>query len=250
MAKHPSPTGFGGIIRYAWDHIHLSSLIMCGRYVSHVGAMHGWTEILTDWPEQLPLSFNVAPTQMVPVFVCSTGEPMRWGLIAPWAEDTDSRYHTFNARLGTVAEKPTFRGAWTKGQRCLLPARGYYEWRSENGVKNAYFVCRKDAAPVVFAGLFEPARGEQIPASCTILTRPAEGELAQLHHAMPVILEPQHADAWLNGTLEHAAAIAWRDYADVLTYYRVANKVNRVVSQGESLIDPFDEPESQQGFGF
>lgn len=222
---------------------------MCGRYANHVGAMHGWTDILDDWPQQIPLGFNVSPTQVIPAFSKDGGQGMRWGLIPNWLDKISSEYNTFNARLKTAHEKPTFRHAWGSHQRCLIPALGYYEWRSENGGKQPYFICRKDGAPVVFGGLFEPQR-EELPASCTILTRPAEGSLQDLHHSMPVLLEPQHTDVWFNGDDSEVNAIAWRTYQDDYHFYPVSKLVNSSRNQGPELIQPQEITEQQQGFGF
>lgn len=225
---------------------------MCGRYANHVGAMHGWADILETWPEQLELGFNVAPTQNIPVFLNETGQVMRWGLIPPWSADINSRYSTFNARLGTAHEKPSFRHAWSQGQRCLIPALGYYEWRQEEQCKQAYFVVRSDGAPIVFGGLYEPGREDGIPASCTILTRPAKGEFAELHHAMPVMLDPEYAECWLQGSAVDSSRIAWRDYDDKsFSYYAVSNAVNSVRNQGPQLIHASEKNgDQQQGFSF
>lgn len=223
---------------------------MCGRYANHVGAMHDWTDILTDWPNDAQLGFNIAPTQMIPAFVESGGQAMRWGLIPNWLDEPSSKFSTFNARLATAAEKPTFRHAWESGQRCLIPALGYYEWRTEEGRKQAYFVSRNDQTPLVFAGLCEPSRGN-VTASCTVLTRPAEGQLEQLHHAMPVILKPEHAEVWFQGSTQEAEQVAWREYGEEFKYYPVSNEVNRVANQGSQLITPQVQiREPQQGFDF
>lgn len=223
---------------------------MCGRYANHVGAMHDWTDILTDWPNDAQLGFNIAPTQMIPAFLANGGQAMRWGLIPTWLDQPSAKYSTFNARLVTAAEKPTFRHAWESGQRCLIPALGYYEWRMEDGRKQAYFVSRLDEQPLVFAGLYEPAR-ENVTASCTVLTRPAEGQLEPLHHAMPVMLNPEHATTWFEGNKEEAEQIAWREYGEEFRYYPVSNEVNRVANQGPQLIEPqLQIREPQQGFNF
>ena len=227
---------------------------MCGRYANHVGAMHGWAGIINDWPEHAVTGYNIAPTQMIPVFTPQGGDAMRWGLLPNWVTEPQTGYSTFNARLKTVAEKPAFRHAWKKAQRCLVPAVGYYEWKLENGAKQPYFVRRHDENPLVFAGIFEPAR-ESIPASCSILTRPSEGLLEPLHHAMPVMLDPAHGEAWLSGSTDECLDIAWRDYADDYQYYPVSKAVNKVANQGAELIEP-DYPQQtpqqheQSGFDF
>lgn len=226
---------------------------MCGRYANHVGAMHDWTDILTDWPSEGQLGFNLAPTQMIPAFTAIGSAAMRWGLLPDWVDQANTSFSTFNARLATVAEKPAFRHAWQNSQRCLIPALGYYEWRQENGQKQAYFVQRTDGHPTVFAGLYEPARNENIPWSCTVLTRPAEGELAQLHHSMPVSLLPEHGPTWLSGDVEVAEQSAWRNLASEFSYYPVSHLVNSTVNQGPGLIEPITKQAAsneQQNFDF
>ena len=223
---------------------------MCGRYANHVGAMHGWSDILTDWPQGVQLGFNIAPTLMIPAFTRAGGEAMRWGLLPSWIKEVNSSFSTFNARLKTVSEKPAFRHAWKANQRCMIPAVGYYEWQTNEGKKQPYFVSRKDQSPIVFAGLYEPQR-QGFPASCTVLTRPSEGPLEPLHHAMPVMINPEHAEAWMEGTYEDAKEVAWRPYEDDYQFYPVSSEVNKVANQGEHLIEPAtEEKPPQQGFDF
>ncbi len=60
--------------------------------------------------------------------------------------------------------------------------------------------------------------------------------MAQLHHRMPVILEPETADRWLAGdddVLEFAARHGPR-----LKAWPVDRRVNNARNEGETLIEP------------
>ena len=63
--------------------------------------------------DDLPISFNVAPTSRVLGIVNSTGGPsvvsFSWGLVPRWAPDASRAASLINARIETVAEKPSFR---------------------------------------------------------------------------------------------------------------------------------------------
>ena len=81
-----------------------------------------------------------------------------WGLIPHWSKDGKVK-GTFNARSETVAEKPSFRDAWRKGLRCIVPAIAVYEpdWRSGKAVPTA--VSRADGQPMGVAGIWSGWRG-------------------------------------------------------------------------------------------
>lgn len=131
------------------------------------------------------------------------GELLHWGLVPGWAEQPEQLgLKLINARIETVAERSTFRTAFERF-RCLIPADGFYEWQPIPGAaKQPFHITRTDRAPFAFAGLWSiwhgPA-GAQLR-SCTILTRPANQVLAALHDRMPVILDPDDEDAWLDRT--------------------------------------------------
>jgi putative SOS response-associated peptidase YedK len=195
--------------------------------------MVGWANELKEWPDIKP-SFNRAPTTQVAAFRSPYGESMRWGMIPGWSNTFDSKYATFNARIETVAEKPTFRNAWAKSQRCLVPMAGYYEWVGSKGNKQAMYITDRNAGGLVTAGLYEPW-GKEGQLSCTILTMPADNELGQVHPRMPIMLRPEAADAWLTG----AGNVIEFQRPEVV-FHPVSNAVGNVRNDQEELIQPTD----------
>jgi putative SOS response-associated peptidase YedK len=98
---------------------------MCGRYVSPEDAAieREFNLLHTEW--QFPASFNVAPTQLVPIVRMHDGLPegvrLRWGLIPFFAQGVPPKYSTINARIETVQTAASYRGPWSRGQRCDDP---------------------------------------------------------------------------------------------------------------------------------
>jgi len=170
---------------------------------------------------------------MIPVITRHEITAMRWGMIPSWVSEVSTKYATFNARLESVATKPTFRNAWNQGHRCLIPALGYYEWKKENGEKQPYFVQTADASPLAFAGLFEPGRGDNIPASCTIITLPATGTLVDLHPRMPIMLGVDNALLWLSAHIDFDSPLS-NDFQ----MHKVSKAVNSTTNQDASLVEP------------
>jgi putative SOS response-associated peptidase YedK len=178
---------------------------MCGRYI--LGDLN-WADyhaMLSIIPPDEPLvdvSYNIAPTQMMPVLIADGMSlrqvQARWGLVPPWhkGDPREMRYPTFNARIETAHEKPSFRQAWSSG-RCLVPATGYYEWTGEKGAKQPWLIdVETNRSVFFFAGLFsERSDGLQ---SYTILTRAAEAPIDALHHRMPVVLSDDDLLKWIN----------------------------------------------------
>lgn len=210
---------------------------MCGRFANHVAAMGDWVEILGDWPAGIELGYNIAPTRIIPAVMQQGTRPMRWGLVPSWSKEESPRYATFNARLESVAQKPAFRDPWRKGQSCLVPALGYFEWRTQAGHKQPFFIRLSEGQPLVFAGLWEQRQGSL---SCTILTRESEGALADLHPRMPVMLGPDSARTWLQ---EGAAALPELQNSrqhEAVRVHPVGRAVGNARVDGPELIEPVD----------
>ena len=121
---------------------------MCGRYVTHAeqALEREFTLIKVRWPDYF--SYNVAPTQQVPVVRSVNGERegsmMRWGLIPFFAKGDPGKYSTINARIETVKTSPAYRGPWKRGQRCLILADGFYEWQVTPDGKVPYYITCAD----------------------------------------------------------------------------------------------------------
>jgi putative SOS response-associated peptidase YedK len=154
--------------------------------------------------------FNIAPTEEVLAIVSPKGEPqarlLRWGLIPPWAKDLKGGARTINARIETVATRPTYRGLIPKGsRRALQLADGYFEWlkpEKRGEPRQPFFFQVDGGVPFAFAALWNPAKieGSWIE-SVTLLTCDSAPNrtAAAIHDRMPVILADRDAQqAWLD----------------------------------------------------
>ncbi|KAG5835804.1 hypothetical protein ANANG_G00247880 [Anguilla anguilla] len=67
---------------------------------------------------------------------------MRWGLVPYWFRENDPnkmQYSTNNCRSESLLEKKSYKDPLLKGQRCVILADGFYEWKRENG-KQPFFI--------------------------------------------------------------------------------------------------------------
>ena len=179
---------------------------MCGRFTLTVSA-----SVLADLfnledPPDFRPRYNVAPTQSHPIV--RTGEggsrewaAMRWGLVPHWAKDAKIGARMINARSETAAEKPSFRTALSR-RRCLVPADGFFEWKTEASGKQPFHIRFTDRRPFALAGLWERWRrveGEALETFTILTTRPND-VAARLHDRMPVILAAESWPAWLQAS--------------------------------------------------
>lgn len=179
---------------------------MCGRFALATDPMNFIRFLLEyDTSDAFTPRYNIAPTQPVAV-VPNNGteriEFFRWGLIPPWAKDPKIGNRMINARAETLSEKPSFRNAYRR-RRCLVLADGYYEWRKEpgGGAKTPFYIRMASEKPFAFAGLWETWRPQdevEPVLSCSIITCSANEMLRSIHHRMPVILDQDAYDLWLN----------------------------------------------------
>ncbi|MEW8508558.1 MAG: SOS response-associated peptidase [Candidatus Thiodiazotropha sp.] len=176
---------------------------MCGRFYLDVTAEDMLEYFGLPFAPQLSPHYNIAPSQQVAAI--KSGENSRefvwlhWGLIPFWAKHKKFGYRTINARAETVDTKPSFHAAF-KYRRCLIPASGFFEWKSTREGKQPYCIRADGGQPFAFAGLYEHwegSEGEMID-SCSIIVTEAKGKIATIHDRMPVILAADNYDAWLD----------------------------------------------------
>lgn len=179
----------------------------------------------------------------------------RWGLVPSWAKDASVGNRLFNARSESVPDKPAFARAFAK-RRCLIPADGWYEWQRETGPdgkprKQPFLMVPRDGHSLALAGLYEFWRpkgaGADVPIllSVTILTTAAQGELAEIHDRMPLVLRRQDWQRWLDPAVAAPSELlAPHDEvaAESLELRPVSSKVNSVRNNSADLIEPIAHP--------
>lgn len=179
---------------------------MCGRYqLKDTDALNAYIRRLFDIPEWVaPLvaaRYNVVPSQTMPVLVADehakpTGQAMRWGYVPFWDKSPKPKIAPINARSEEAMAKAMFKQS-IQQRRCLIPADGFYEWQTVDGVgKQPFSIGLADGAPFFFAGIFEAAR-ETLPAMYLLFTTTSNEVVAQIHNRMPAMLTGERAKGWL-----------------------------------------------------
>lgn len=192
-------------------------------------------------------NFNVCPTTQIHVVFSEDGtrrlSPMRWGFIPHWYKAPNDGPLLINARAETIAEKPAFRAA-CRARRCLIPADGFYEWhRPEGGEKQPWFITPSGAGPMVMAGIWQDweAEGARLRTCAIVTTEATQGQMAQVHHRVPVMLGADQWGKWL-GEEGHGAATLMREPdAGDLSMVKVSRAVNSNRATGPELIEPIEE---------
>jgi putative SOS response-associated peptidase YedK len=240
---------------------------VCGRYASsrRDAEVAAELRVAVVVGEELPPSWNVAPTQ--PARVVLEREPaedrgasatrqlrtLRWGLIPSWAKDAKIGSRMINARKETVTEKAAFQVAASR-HRCLVPADGYFEWerRAHRDGTVPHFL-HSGRRLLTFAGLYEfwqnPAVAADDPdhwvASFTILTTQAPDALGHIHDRSPVVIPPAIRDLWLDpATTELAVVRRMLDAVPETLFeaHEVGSDVNDHRNNGPKLVEVVPEP--------
>ena len=142
----------------------------------------------------------------------------------------------------TVHEKPAFRAAFRR-QRCLVPANGWFEWRTEREGKQPYFITASSAEPVSFGALWETWTADGVTVeSFAILTTEATPALADLHHRQPVVIRTGDFDEWLDPKTEtqRLLAMARNPHPGPFDWWRVSRRVNSPRNDAPELLHPLD----------
>lgn len=233
---------------------------MCGRFVAATppDQIARYFDARPPVDHALMPSWNVAPTDDIYVVLEAKDDGERrltahhWGLVPFWAKSPAIGAKMINARAEGLAEKGAFKAAFAQ-RRCLVPADGFYEWRTQPGTKakQAYFIHRSDGEPLAFAGLWEQWRGPheataQRLRSATVITTAANRLLADLHDRMPVILPASRWAEWLdpaNADVDSLGRLLVPVADDDLTLRPVGPDVGNVRNNRPQLIAALAETE-------
>lgn len=217
---------------------------MCGRFALKSPPAKLVERFGLDECADFTPRYNIPPGTDIPVIRRSPEGKrvlhlLRWGLVPRWAKDPSIGNKLSNARGESVAEKPSFRDAFRR-RRCLIPADGFYEWKTEGKVKQPYFFSLKSGEPLAMGGLWESWRrpdGEILRTTCIITTGPNE-VMEPIHDRMPVILRTEDWQAWLEAPVEAIQPLVCPYDADAMQAWPVDRRVSRTVDDDAGLIEP------------
>ena len=213
-------------------------------------------------------SYNISPQSYTPILVsCKSGQgtkkrlsdderelqAMKWGLVPSWypGDPSSFGYKMNNARIESITEKKSFKGALEKGRRCVVIAEGFYEWQEVKGggPKQPYFIYFKEnvkheknsevkrdetmpARPLLtMAGIFDvlQSQSEEEPLySYSVITLEAKAPFNTIHHRVPAILKDEEAvRQWLDcDEVKYDQALKLLSPDDCLDWHPVSKAVN------------------------
>ncbi|WP_395802428.1 SOS response-associated peptidase [Daejeonella sp.] len=156
-------------------------------------------------------NINVPPSMELPLFTDEKPSDLQyfsWTLIPFWAKEKP-KFSTFNARIENLHESGSWKHLIGK-KHCVIITDGFYEWKKldeKAKKKQPYLIRMKDMRFTLMAGLWDTwldKKTGEIIHSCTIITRPANDDMKNLHDRMPCLLTIENANIWVNRVLSLA----------------------------------------------
>lgn len=233
-------------------------------------------------------SYNISPTCYTPVIVSGkhfrdgSGDqservivPMRWALVPSWYKGKEDQYlNLSNCRSEGMLEKPSFRGAFTHGRRCVVVADGFYEWQRSIKPSQPYFCYSYNNKPgfakteekcteswnetsgwsgrqlLTMAGIFDVWKSTSgcVLYSYSVITVDAPPSFSSIHHRIPALLDgDDEVRDWLNFSEvpNKKACSLCRPNADILAWHKVSTIVNNSRNQTSECVKVLSEIKSE-----
>ena len=237
---------------------------MCGRFTQYIdpyaydklfelflGVPYPHDELIDSLAACYPNSYNITPTQNAAIIHANhdtqrlAADTAHFGLIPKWAQERSISAKMINARSETIWEKPALRGL-INSRRAVLPINGVYEWQAvpTQKTKQPWYIRRADAKPMLLACVWDTWLDPDLDGSpvdsFSIITTDANEQLADKHHRMPVILEPESLAPWLDReTAPKGVSELLRPSAEgILAMDRVSTRVNSPANNDIGLTEP------------
>jgi putative SOS response-associated peptidase YedK len=236
---------------------------MCGAYGLSVKTIKDIInrfdiEIEDENFEYFKPRWNIRPGQNNPVVVKKAKNEknqlgmMHWGLLPHFAHDEHYKHKPINARAETIDELPTFRHPFHR-TRCIIPFTGFYEPDKIHFSKQPFpwhYFQMKDQSICAFAGLYDIWKdkngGKEIH-SYTIVTTLPNTIVGRYHDRMPVILEKEDENTWLNSDVDSQQLLPLLKpfNAENMEEWEVGTAARNPINDYPEVIDPVKS--SRQG---
>ncbi|CAO3693328.1 unnamed protein product [Rhizopus microsporus] len=195
-------------------------------------------------------SYNVAPIHQIVTLYENNNQKslktMEWGYVPSWIKKLPIN-RPINARQETLEQTKGFYVSSKDSHRCVIVAEGFYEWKKPgNGTKQPYYIKRKDGQLMMFAGLYDINELTDKSYTCAIVTTEASKEFSSIHTRMPVILNQDQVNTWIDGSIPWSSRVIdlMKSFEGELESYQVTDKVGSVKNDFPGLVKPID---SQRG---
>ena len=196
---------------------------MCANYipVTQTDRLLAWFGVQRerDEPPHDTFPLGLAPFIRLAPSGDGTGEPARvaedgvFGLLPHFARDLQYGRKTYNARSETVAELHSYKLAWARGQRCIIPAEAIYEPSYETGKPVRWRIALPQGVPMGIAGIWwewTQPDGRRLFSFSMLTVNATDHPVMQRFHKpeeekrMVVIMDPADYDAWLSCSVEES----------------------------------------------
>jgi putative SOS response-associated peptidase YedK len=214
---------------------------MCGRFAITISGDEIRNYYNTENTIEFKPNYNITPLSNIPVIrgddkIKLKIELMQWGLVPYWSNDPAIGNKLINARAETIQEKPSFKKSF-QSKRCIIPASGFYEW--QDNTKQPFYIKPQNEI-LSFAGIWDEWKSPigSVLRSCTIITTEANQKLHDIHHRMPVILDQQGINLWLDfkTALSDLLNLLHPYTYEEFEYFKVDRRVNSPANNDKGLI--------------
>ena len=211
---------------------------MCGRFASYKN-LNKLKNIfnITNSDFNITQSYNISPGQNVNIILSYKLE--NYLLESNWGytfinSNTQNKQMVINSRIETINSKLLFKDSFLK-RKCIIPANGYFEWSKKEGEKKPYLIKLGDGELIYFAGVWRKEKyNDDKRRVFSIITKAANKKINQIHHRMPVVLNANNAQDYLETKDNN---LIFDNFEDVdLNFSEVSKYVNNPKNNDEKCI--------------
>ena len=211
---------------------------MCGRFASYKN-LNKLKNIfnITNSDFNITQSYNISPGQNVNIILSYKLE--NYLLESNWGytfinSNTQNKQMVINSRIETINSKLLFKDSFLK-RKCIIPANGYFEWSQKEGEKKPYLIKLGDGELIYFAGVWRKEKyNDDKRRVFSIITKAANKKINQIHHRMPVVLNANNAQDYLETKDNN---LIFDNFEDVdLNFFEVSKYVNNPKNNDEKCI--------------
>ena len=211
---------------------------MCGRFASYKN-LNKLKKIfnITNSDFNITQSYNISPGQNVNIILSYKLE--NYLLESNWGytfinSNTQNKQMVINSRIETINSKLLFKDSFLK-RKCVIPANGYFEWSQKEGEKKPYLIQLGCGELIYFAGVWRKEKyNDDKRRVFSIITKAANKKINEIHQRMPVVLNANNAQDYLETTDNN---LIFDNFEDVdLNFSEVSKYVNNPKNNDEKCI--------------